>query len=132
MSLISLAPWHLGSRVYDTFQCTGRNDMLSAGDLLLATFLSTRDRHFMEKIKFSEVGWKEWLEILHMNQKNLNHSRWQGRCEAVPGPLQNLDEKSNHKAKCITLAGAGRLPRIKGEGLKVGGNGVKILFYFNF
>lgn len=72
--LISLAPRHLRSRVYDTFQCTGRNDMLSAQDLLLTTFISTIDWHFMEKIKFSEAEWKNGLKFCH-ESKHLNRSR---------------------------------------------------------
>lgn len=57
MSLAPLAPQHLGSRAHPMLQCTGRNYMLGAQDSLsTASFVNTREQHFMGKCRFSEAG----------------------------------------------------------------------------
>lgn len=58
MSLVALAPQHISSRVYETSQSTGRNDMLRAGDVLWATsFVSTRDQqHLTGKLRLGGAG----------------------------------------------------------------------------
>lgn len=46
-----------GSRVCDTFQSTGGNDMPRAGNVLSATcFATPRDQHLTGKLRLGEVG----------------------------------------------------------------------------
>lgn len=56
ISLISLVPEHISSKVCDMFQSTGRTDMPRAGDVLWTTFVSTRDQHLIGKLRLGGVG----------------------------------------------------------------------------
>lgn len=93
MSLVSPGTPQLGSRVCDTLQGTGRNYTLRAQDALGRFFCKHERSAFYGEAQVlgqwpgGSGGRQSVSNRLSGLPKNLNQGRWQGRCEAVPGPL---------------------------------------------